>query len=206
VVQRIGIFGGTFDPVHLGHLNAASRAATILNLDQVVFVPTGQPWRKHTVHASAEDRLKMVGLAVADDARFSASRLEVERLGPTYTIDTLRELRASAQYRDSDLFFITGADAIAEIDSWKDSDQLADLAEFVAVTRPGCAEWTSLVGVDPPIPVIALDVPGLDISSTMVRERISRRERIDSLTVPQVIAYLDQHRLYTRGGSLEGDA
>jgi len=128
VGQRIGILGGTFDPIHFGHLNAASKVASRLELDQVLFIPAGQPWRKQTVHANAQHRLAMVSLAIEGDDRFAVSRIDIDREGPTYTIDTLRELRSMEQYATADLFFITGADAIAEIDTWKDHEQLAELA------------------------------------------------------------------------------
>lgn len=196
--QRIGILGGTFDPVHFGHLHAAKHALSGLDLDQVLFVPAGQPWQKQSVHASAQDRFAMVSLAVQGDNRCAVSRIEIDREGPTYTIDTLRALRSWPQYEQADLFFITGADAIAEIDSWKDHDQLAKLAEFVAVTRPGCGPTVDSERACLDVPVVRLDVPGFDISSTVIRERICRGQSIDDLTPANVVRYIDKHRLYSQ--------
>ena len=128
--------GGTFDPIHHGHLVAASEVAAKFGLDEVVFVPTGQPWQKSSKKVSEpEHRYLMTVIATASNPRFTVSRVDVDRPGPTYTIDTLRDLRR--QRPDADLFFITGADALAQILSWKDIDELWSLAHFVGVTRPG---------------------------------------------------------------------
>src|SRR6476659_10151358 len=135
--RRIGIMGGTFDPIHHGHLVAASEVATRFLLDEVVFVPTGQPWEKVRYEVStAEDRYLMTVIATASNPRFQVSRVDVDRDGPTYTVDTLQELKASYGPK-VELFFITGADALDKILSWKDSDRLFELAHFVGVTRPG---------------------------------------------------------------------
>src|SRR5436305_4371163 len=135
VARRIGIMGGTFDPIHHGHLVAASEVAGRFALDEVVFVPTGHPWQKDAV-SPAEDRYLMTVIATASNPRFQVSRVDIDRDGPTYTVDTLRDLRAHYG-ADTSLFFITGADALAKILSWKDAQDLFDLAHFVAVTRPG---------------------------------------------------------------------
>ncbi|WP_374208345.1 nicotinate-nucleotide adenylyltransferase, partial [Microbacterium sp. Bi128] len=133
---RLGVMGGTFDPIHHGHLVAASEVAAKFDLDEVVFVPTGQPWQKMAKKVSeAEHRYLMTVIATASNPRFTVSRVDVDRPGPTYTIDTLRDLRTLRP--DADLFFITGADALAQILSWKDIDELWSLAHFVGVTRPG---------------------------------------------------------------------
>src|SRR6478609_7952292 len=131
---RVGVMGGTFDPVHHGHLVAASEVAQVFDLDEVVFVPTGQPWQKPVV-TTGEHRYLMTVIATASNPRFTVSRVDIDREGPTYTIDTLRDLRA--QHPDAELFFITGADAIAQIITWKNVDELWSLAHFVAVSRPG---------------------------------------------------------------------
>ena len=131
---RIGVMGGTFDPIHHGHLVAASEVASHLGLDEVVFVPTGMPWQKQKV-SDSEHRYLMTVIATASNPDFTVSRVDIDRGGPTYTIDTLRDLRA--QRPDADLFFITGADAVAQILSWRDHDELWDLAHFVAVSRSG---------------------------------------------------------------------
>ena len=133
--RRVGVMGGTFDPIHHGHLVAASEVQSVFDLDEVVFVPTGQPWQKDDREVSpAELRYLMTVVATASNPRFTVSRVDVDRPGPTYTIDTLRDLRD--QYPDSDLFFITGADALAQILSWKAVDELFELAQFVG-TGPG---------------------------------------------------------------------
>ena len=134
--RRLGVMGGTFDPIHHGHLVAASEVQSLFDLDEVIFVPTGQPWQKaERVVSEAEHRYLMTVIATASNPRFQVSRVDVDREGPTYTIDTLRDLRA--QHPDDELFFITGADALAQILSWKDVDELWDLAHFIGVTRPG---------------------------------------------------------------------
>src|SRR5256886_17162860 len=137
VMRRIGVMGGTFDPVHNGHLVAASEVAHDFTLDEVVFVPTGEPYQKETRQVSPpEDRYLMTVIATASNPKFSVSRVDIDRGGPTYTIDTLRDLRAAAAPED-EFFFITGADALAEILTWKDIDEMFKLAHFVGVTQPG---------------------------------------------------------------------
>src|SRR3954470_4986078 len=134
--RRLGVMGGTFDPIHHGHLVAASEAVAQFHLDEVVFVPTGQPWQKtHRRVSPAEDRYLMTVIATAENPQFSVSRIDIDRPGPTYTFDTLRELRKT--YADDELFFITGADALAQILGWQQAGQLFDLAHFIGVTRPG---------------------------------------------------------------------
>src|SRR6202451_1367059 len=135
--RRIGVMGGTFDPIHHGHLVAASEVGHFFALDEVIFVPTGQPWQKEGRQVSAsEDRYLMTVIATASNPRFSVSRVDIDRPGPTYTIDTLREVHV-ANGPDDELFFITGADALAEILTWHDADELFTLAHFVGCTRPG---------------------------------------------------------------------
>ena len=142
--MRLGVMGGTFDPIHHGHLVAATEVQALFGLDEVVFVPTGQPWQKDERDVSpAEHRYLMTVVATASNPRFTVSRVDIDRPGPTYTIDTLRDLRA--QRPDAELFFITGADALAQILSWKDAEELFELAHFVGVTRPGLRP----VGVGP---------------------------------------------------------
>src|SRR3982750_2208575 len=162
--------GGTFDPIHHGHLVAASEVASVYDLDEVVFVPTGQPWQKSARDVSpAEHRYLMTVIATASNPRFTVSRVDIDRLGPTYTIDTLRDLRK--QRPDAELFFITGADAVAQILEWKDNDERWQLAHFVAVSRPGHA--LRLRGL-PEQGVSSLEVPALAISSTDCRARVDR--------------------------------
>lgn len=182
--------GGTFDPIHHGHLVAASEVAQSFDLDEVVFVPTGEPWHKEQVSPS-EHRYLMTVIATASNPRFTVSRVDIDRAGPTYTVDTLRDLRRERP--DADLFFITGADALAQILTWKDADQLWGLAHFVAVSRPG--HHLSVDGL-PEGAVTVLEVPALAISSTDCRERARAGEPVWYLVPDGVVQYIAKHRLY----------
>ena len=194
-VQRIGVMGGTFDPVHHGHLVAASEVAQVFTLDEVVFVPTCQPWQKDDRHVSpSEDRYLMTVIATASNPRFSVSRIDIDRGGPTYTIDTLRDLRAE-RGDEAELFFITGADALAQIMSWQDVNELFKLAHFVGVTRPG----HRLTGDGLPEDNVSLvEVPALAISSTDCRQRVARGEPIWYLVPDGIVQYIAKRRLYRR--------
>lgn len=187
---RVGVMGGTFDPVHHGHLVAASEVAREFDLDEVVFVPTGTPQNKPDV-LSAEHRYLMTVIATASNPRFTVSRVDIDRGGPTYTIDTLRDLRAERP--DADLFFISGADAVAEILGWKDSAKLFELAHFVAVTRPG--HTLSVSGL-PADDVSLLEVPALAISSTDCRDRVRRGSPVWYLVPDGVVQYIAKYHLY----------
>ncbi|WP_157413825.1 nicotinate-nucleotide adenylyltransferase [Agromyces allii] len=187
---RVGVMGGTFDPIHHGHLVAASEVAQSLDLDEVVFVPTGQPSYKSNV-TQAEHRYLMTVIATASNPRFTVSRVDIDRAKPTFTIDTLRDLRR--ERGDADLFFITGADAIAQILSWKDVAELWDLAHFVAVSRPG--HVLSVRGL-PEQDVSLLEVPALAISSTDCRERVRRGFPVWYLVPDGVVQYISKHHLY----------
>ena len=191
--RRIGVMGGTFDPVHHGHLVAASEVAAKFELDEVIFVPTGQPWQKAKVSLS-EHRYLMTVIATASNPRFTVSRVDIDRDGPTYTVDTLRDLRA--QFPNDELFFISGADAVAQIVSWKDKDELWDLAHFIGVSRPG--HELSLSGLSGEH-VSLLEVPALAISSTDCRSRVSRGHPVWYLVPDGVVQYIAKHRLYTDG-------
>ncbi|WP_347111203.1 nicotinate-nucleotide adenylyltransferase [Paenarthrobacter sp. S56] len=183
--------GGTFDPIHHGHLVAASEVAAKFNLDEVVFVPTGQPWQKSNKEVSKpEHRYLMTVIATASNPRFTVSRVDVDRPGPTYTIDTLRDLRN--QRPDADLFFITGADALAQILSWKDVDELWSLAHFVGVTRPG-HELHNL-GRDEDVSL--LEVPAMAISSTDCRDRVNEGNPVWYLVPDGVVQYIAKYGLY----------
>ena len=191
--MRIGVMGGTFDPIHIGHLVAASEVAHRFSLDHVVFVPTGQPWQKSDRRvSSAEDRYLMTDLATADDERFSVSRVDIDRDGPTYTVDTLRDIRADFG-EDHEYFFITGADALGEILTWREPEEVLRLAHLVGVTRPGHEL------ADPglaPGRVTLLEIPALAISSSDIRARVSRGEPIRYLVTPGVEAYIAKVGLY----------
>ena len=186
--------GGTFDPIHHGHLVAASEVQALFDLDEVVFVPTGRPWQKADSGVStAEHRYLMTVIATASNPRFTVSRVDVDREGPTYTIDTLRDLHRSRP--DAQLYFITGADALAHILTWKDVDELWDLAHFVGVTRPG--HVLSDKGL--PTDKISLqEVPAMAISSTDCRERVGRGEPVWYLVPDGVVQYIAKHDLYPK--------
>ncbi|MDH6705544.1 nicotinate-nucleotide adenylyltransferase [Kitasatospora sp. MAA19] len=192
VKKRLGVMGGTFDPIHHGHLVAASEVASAFHLDEVIFVPTGQPWQKSDRQVTpAEDRYLMTVIATAENPQFSVSRIDIDREGPTYTVDTLRDLRA--QHPDADLFFITGADALAQILSWRDSDELFSLAHFIGCTRPG----HTLSDAGLPVGGVSLvEVPALAISSTDCRNRVAKGEPVWYLVPDGVVRYIDKRALY----------
>lgn len=184
--------GGTFDPVHHGHLVAASEAAARFNLDEVVFAPTGQPsFKQDQVVSPAEHRYLMTVIATASNPRFTVSRVDVDRAGITYTVDTLRDLTAARP--GADLFFISGADAIEQILRWKDAAELFKMAHFVAVTRPG--HQLSVEGL-PPDRVHILEVPALAISSSDIRARARAGEPVWYLVPDGVVRYIAKHGLY----------
>jgi len=194
VHRKIGVMGGTFDPIHNGHLVSASEVQWRFGLDEVLFVPTGQPWQKAGRDVSpAEDRYLMTVIATASNPVFRVSRIEIDRPGRTYTVDTLRQLRR--EMPDTELFFITGADALEQILTWRNADELFDLAHFVGVTRPGYR----LDGHHLPEGKVSLvDVPAMAISSTNCRERVRTGEPIWYLTPDGVVRYIHKHRLYVR--------
>ena len=185
--------GGTFDPIHHGHLVAASEVRARFDLDQVIFVPTGAPWQKSARRVTAaEDRYLMTVIATAANPHFTVSRVDIDRDGPTYTIDTLRALRA--ERAGDELFFITGADALAQILTWQDVEGLFDLAHFVGVTRPGYA-----LELDDRLPegaVTLVEVPALAISSSDVRARVGRGAPVYYLVPDGVVQYIDKRGLY----------
>ncbi|MBN6037440.1 nicotinate-nucleotide adenylyltransferase [Amycolatopsis sp. 195334CR] len=190
--RRIGVMGGTFDPVHHGHLVAASEVQSRFALDEVIFVPTGQPWQKSDrVVTRAEDRYLMTVIATASNPVFSVSRVDIERGGQTYTVDTLRDLRA--EYPDTELHFITGADALEQILTWRNADELFDLAHFIGVTRPGYHLNDHHL---PSGKVSLVEVTAMAISSTGCRERVERGEPVWYLVPDGVVRYIDKRGLY----------
>ena len=190
--------GGTFDPIHHGHLSAASEVAAEFALDEVVFVPTGTPWQKGNRDVSpAEDRYRMTVIATASNPRFSVSRVDVDRPGPTYTLDTLRDLLAE-HGGGVELFFITGSDAMAQILGWHRAQELFGLAHFVGVDRPGYAT-ADLTGF-PDGSVTLLEVPALAISSSDCRTRVAAGRPVDYLVPDGVVQYIRKRNLY-RGGT-----
>jgi nicotinate-nucleotide adenylyltransferase len=188
--RRIGVIGGTFDPIHIGHLAAANEVYHRLGLDEVLFVPTGQPWQKSDrVVSDAEHRYRMVLLAT-DRSPFRVSRVDIDRAGPTFTVDTLRDIHSV--YDPADLFFIVGADALAGLATWREPETLLDLAHMVGVTRPGHEMGVTL----PPESVTVLEIPALEISSTQCRERVAQGLPIDYLVPAAVAEYIGKHALY----------
>jgi nicotinate-nucleotide adenylyltransferase len=191
--KRLGVMGGTFDPIHHGHLVAASEVADSFALDEVIFVPTGQPWQKNGRKVSAaEDRYLMTVIATASNPRFSVSRVDIDRPGETYTIDTLRDLRAE-RGPDAQFFFITGADALAKMISWRDADELFTLAHFVGCTRPGHQLSMSDFPADQ---VSLLEIPALAISSTECRDRVRGGHPIWYLVPDGIVQYISKRGLY----------
>jgi len=189
----MGIMGGTFDPIHHGHLVAASEVAAWFDLDEVVFVPTGQPWQKADRQVSpAEDRYLMTVIATASNPRFSVSRIDIDRPGPTYTVDTLRDL-GQQHGQDVDYYFITGADALAQILTWHDVEESFELAHFVGVTRPGVA-----ISLDhlPDKHISIVEIPALAISSTECRARVMAGDPIWYLVPDGIVQYIAKGKLY----------
>ncbi len=187
--------GGTFDPIHHGHLVAASEVQAWFDLDEVIFVPTGDPWQKSDRQVSpAEDRYLMTVIATAANPRFNVSRVDIDRQGPTYTIDTLHDLRAAMP--QADLYFITGADALADIFTWRDAAELFTLAHFVGCTRPGYSMDLATLGPIPKDRVTLVEIPALAISSSDCRERKRRGEPVWYLVPDGVVQYIAKHDLY----------
>ena len=182
--------GGTFDPIHNGHLVAASEVASAFKLDEVVFVPTGSPYQKQNV-TSAEHRYLMTVIATASNPRFKVSRIDIDRGGDTYTVDTLLEMQEL--YPDADLVFISGADAIAQILAWKEVERLWSLAHFVAVSRPG---HKLTIPQAPEGSISTLEIPALAISSTDVRGRVDNGFPVWYLVPDGVVQYIAKHELY----------
>jgi nicotinate-nucleotide adenylyltransferase len=194
--RRIGLMGGTFDPIHHGHLLAADEARWQFDLDTVLFIPTGQPWQKPVGVSPAEDRYRMTVIATASNPAFEVSRVEIDHPGPTYTVDTLRRLRAELG-EDARLFFITGADAVLHILTWKDREEVLALAEFIAATRPGY----DLERLTERLPLARerlhlMEIPMLAISSTEIRARVARGAPIQYLVPDGVVEYVAERGLY----------
>ncbi|MGB3304096.1 nicotinate-nucleotide adenylyltransferase [Gordonia sp. (in: high G+C Gram-positive bacteria)] len=206
--RRIGVMGGTFDPIHNGHLVAGSEVLHRFNLDEVIFVPTGRPWQKEGDHApdphrqvsAAEHRYLMTVIATASNPQFTVSRVDVDREGVTYTVDTLRDLRRT--YPDDDLYFITGADALETILSWHDWEDLFELANFIGVSRPGyelnATHLTEHLATKPADALQMLEIPALAISSTDCRVRSAAGRPVWYLVPDGVVQYIAKHGLYRK--------
>jgi nicotinate-nucleotide adenylyltransferase len=193
--RRIGIMGGTFDPIHHGHLVAASEVQARFDLDEVMFVPTGQPYEKGRV-SPAEDRYLMTVIATASNPRFHVSRADLDRDGPTYTVDTLRDMRA-VYGRSAELYFITGADAVSRIMSWKDALTMLGLAHFIGVTRPGFELSAANLPADS---VTLVEVPAMAISSSDCRKRVAGGLPVWYLVPDGVVQYINKRGLYRDSG------
>ncbi len=194
--RRLGVMGGTFDPIHYGHLVTAEEALVQFALESVVFVPTGRPWMKLDRAVSpAEDRYLMTVIATASNPRFHVSRVEIDRDGPTYTVDTLRTL--AEHHPDAELYFITGADALLEILEWKDPGEVLSIAHFIAATRPGydLARFESME-LARRTSVSRMSIPALAISSTDIRERVLDGRPIRYLVPEGVKSYVEKAELY----------
>lgn len=187
--------GGTFDPIHNGHLVAASEVAYRFQLDQVVFVPTGQPWQKAGRDVTAaEHRYLMTMVATASNPRFTVSRVDIDREGPTYTIDTLRDLREL--FPDAELYFITGADSLASIMSWRDWEAMLEMANFVGVTRPGYELSKDMLPLGSQTGIELIEIPAMAISSTDCRKRAGEGEPVWYLVPDGVVQYIAKNNLY----------
>ncbi len=202
--RKLGVMGGTFDPIHHGHLVAASEVANRFELDEVIFVPTGQPWQKANKQVSpAEDRYLMTVIATASNPRFSVSRADIERNKVTYTVDTLREMQSA--HPDDELYFITGADALANILTWQDWTELFELAKFVGVSRPGYELNTDHLEEHlrdlPADAVTMIEVPALAISSSECRRRAAEGRPVWYLVPDGVVQYISKRHLYGPAGT-----
>lgn len=198
--MKIGVFGGVFDPIHVGHLIVAEEAREKLDLEHVVFIPTGRPWHKTgSPHAAAEHRLEMTRLATKDNPSFKVASLEIQRPGPSYTVDTLVELKNQAG-PEADFYLLLGLDALAELGNWKEPARVVELCRVVGMSRPGYGNF-SLESLEAAIPGVSsktmlLDVSLIDVSSTDIRERVAKGLSILHLVPPAVAEYIRRHRLY----------
>ena len=198
--MKIGVIGGTFDPIHNGHLVIAEETRGRLNLDEILFVPTGQPWLKgDSPISAAEHRLEMVRLAIADRPYFRLSTVDIERPGPSYSIDTITELQSQLG-AGTELFFILGWDSLAELPQWHEPSRLIEMCYLVAVPRPGYRR-PKLKSLESSVPgitqrVMLLDSPEIDISASAIRDRVARGLSVRHLVPEPVNRYIKQHKLY----------
>ena len=195
-VQRIGVMGGTFDPIHLGHLMIAEAVWNEYRLDKILFIPSANPPHKSNVLTSAKHRFNMALLATCSNPHFEVSSIEMERQGPSYTVDTIKELKQI--YGDkAELYFIIGADSIKELPTWHNIDELLTLCHFVATRRPGYEPDLKLVEEDyKDADIRVLETPELEISSTDIRRRIKKGYSIQYITTEQVQQYIRKEGLY----------
>lgn len=218
--RRLGVLGGTFDPIHYGHLDAADAARAALALDVLRLVPTGNPpHRPDGAYARPADRVAMARLAVSGRAGFDVSEMEIARTGPSYTADTLRALHTEG-WDAAQIFFILGLDAFAEIATWREFPAVLDEAHFVVISRPGATAGTVMnryptlaVRVRPPSALVHGSAPAIipleahtrDVSSSDIRQRLARGESVDTLVPPAVAAYIREHGLYRAANQLHDE-
>jgi nicotinate-nucleotide adenylyltransferase len=187
-MKKVGILGGTFDPPHHGHLLIANEVLTVLDLDEVWFMPNQEPpHKKKSVSISNEDRLNMLKLAIEGNSQFKIQPIELERQGPSYTVETMEII--TSQYKDHQFFFIIGADMIEYLPKWYKVDKLVTLVQFVGVERP---EYNH----DTIYPVLYVDVPSMEVSSSMIRERLKEGKSVRYLLPDSIIHYIEENRLY----------
>jgi nicotinate-nucleotide adenylyltransferase len=192
--MRVGVFGGSFDPVHNGHLKAAEACRAAVPLDRVLFAPAfAQPLKPHGPIASAQDRLRMLELAIEGHSEFRVSTIEIERGGVSYTVDTLRQLSTSRP--DDRLYLILGADALADLENWREPNEICRLATLLVVDRLGTASPSHLPGAN----VVHVAMEPIDVSSNEIRGRLSRGEPIEHLVPPAVADLIADQGLYRRG-------
>lgn len=197
---KTGVFGGTFDPVHIGHLAVAERVHSDLGLNRVIFVPTNiSPFKLGQLTSSGEHRLSMLSFAIQDNPHFEASDIELRRGGTSYTVDTMEILKGL--YPDDEFYFIMGMDSFLELNGWKGVDRLIELSQLVVVTRPGyelSSEQSKLLALPPEVwqRTRFLEVLGLDIAATEIRDRIKRGQSVRYLLVPEVVTYIHENGIY----------
>lgn len=200
--MKIGLFGGTFDPIHIGHLVAARLAKEALDLDRVIFIPSGVPPHKIGNEITpAAQRLQMVAIAAECETDFAVSDWELKREGPSYTVDTLEYFQS--RFPEDELYFIMGADMLCDLPNWNSANRIVRLARLIGMTRPGfrleeCKTFLNRVLPDSEGQIFYIDMPGLEISSTWLRERLRNRQSVDFLIPEQVIRYIEEHGLYDR--------
>ncbi|MBM3156742.1 MAG: nicotinate-nucleotide adenylyltransferase [Chloroflexi bacterium] len=200
--RKIGVLGGTFDPVHLGHLIVAADVRAKLGLSRVLFVPAGKPWLKLKEEkkiTAAEHRLAMVRLAIKGNPYFKVSTMEIDRPGSSYSIDTVSELKSKLGPK-AEIYFIVGPDALAELPQWKEPARLIEACQLVAIGRPGYRK-VNLRALERSVPgaaqrIVLLDVPQIDISSTEIRKRVAQGQSIRRLVPEAVEKYIEKHKLY----------
>ena len=193
-MKKVGILGGTFDPPHYGHLLIANEVRSALELDKIWFMPNHEPpHKKKPESVEDEDRLHMLELAIAENANFSIQPIEMERKGPSYTVDTMKILHT--EYPNHQFYFIIGADMIEYLPKWHDIDILVNLVQFVGVKRKSYSHQTDY-------PVLYIDVPAIDVSSSMIRDRVKKGQSVRYLLPDSVIDYIEEKQLYGSSKSI----